>query len=178
MLPEWKFDEKTGSILKDWRKSSHITQDDMAARLGTTRQSILKIEHGATHSKSYTLYLYGKITGHNPSSIFIDSMSNNKAGAEEIVDTIMSMDNKELSLVRKIIFKNHGTDFKVLIHLCAAYLMLPMIDRQRIALQIISDYELYKNHASDIEPDIALLKKAQKKGREAAINGKERYEIK
>lgn len=36
----------TGELIKFYRKQRHMTQDELAARIGTTKQTISKYEHG------------------------------------------------------------------------------------------------------------------------------------
>lgn len=37
---------QTGELIKYYRKERHMTQDELARRLGTTKQTISKYEHG------------------------------------------------------------------------------------------------------------------------------------
>jgi DNA-binding XRE family transcriptional regulator len=56
-----KFNEQsqaffTGKIIEDARKSAHLTQDELAKRIGSTKSHISRIENGKTDPKLNTFF--------------------------------------------------------------------------------------------------------------------------
>lgn len=181
-LPEFEFDMIIGRTLQKWRKEKKITQKEMADKLGTARQSIINIEQGATHTKSYTIYKVAHITGKDPSDIYTDiedEENNHERLLLHILKSTKRFTFDMLQAVNDIIEEAKRGNLRAILHLFSMYLRLPMRDRQNLALLALNCYKtaLSRNEIEkrDFMPDIDIVEKSQESGWKAAINNKESY---
>lgn len=183
-IPEFEYDMRVGQILKKWRKNKKITQQDMAAKIGTTRQSIVNIERGNTHAKSYTIYLYGIITG-KISDMFYSDIENLKTDSDSLLNVILSKTRRfssdMLEAVNEIIDEDNRGDLRAVLHLFSMYLRLPMRDRQNLSMIALNCYKAALERKEIPErnfmPDIELVEKCQKLGYEACVHDKDLYNM-
>lgn len=181
-LPEFEFDIKIGEVLTKWRKSQKITQNEMAERIGTARQSIINLEKGNTHVKSYTVYRWAIITKNNPDTIY-DEIAEADRDYDDLLKKILSDTRKfsvdMLEAVNEIMSEIRG-NLRAILHLFVMYLRCPMRDRANLTLLILNCYKtaLARGEAEKKKfmPDVNLVQKYQETGVRAWIDGKEKYE--
>ena len=181
-LPEFEFDIIVGRTLQKWRKEKKITQKEMAEKIGTARQSIINIEKGETHTKTYTIYRWAKITGKNPDTLYAelnDTDHDHGALLVKVLAGTKAFTSDMLEVVNEIMSEDIRGNLRAVLHLFDMYLHCPMHDRQSIALLIINNYKtaLARGEIKERKfmPDIELVEKCQESGWKAAINNKESY---
>lgn len=183
-LPEFEYDIKVGQILKQWRKDKKITQKDMAAKIGTTRQSIVNIERGNTHTKSYTIYLYGNITGRNSDTLYSD-IKDLQPDSDSLLNRILSKTRRfspdMLEAVNEIIDEDNRGDLRAVLHLFSMYLRLPMRDRQNLSVIALNCYKTALDRKEipkrKFMPNIELVEKCQRLAYGACVNDKDLYNV-
>lgn len=180
MLPEYLFDIKIGQILKQWRKKARITQEEMADKICTTRQSINRIENGLTHCKCYTIYVWSLITK-NPISSILPYFNNapDDCLLHEIISGTSKFSEDMKKAVHCIIYEKHGGNVQAVLHLFVMYLRCPLRDRQNLTLLILNCYKTALERGEiehhDFIPDMQLVADSQELGRQAFIKNKNQY---
>ena len=187
MLTEREFNFRAAEILQRWRKEADMTQDQMADAMNCVRRTIASIESGMTNLKLYTIYRYAEITHHaiDILSAELNGIKNTDSAskaAAAIIDRISTFTPDEVLGVFFIFFGDHNSNLRAFIHLCSAYLHLPMRDKHILTALIINCYEnaIKTGEVScpdGFHPDLSLLSHAQEKGREAFLSGKDTYHI-
>ena len=82
-------DESFGKILKEFRKKSGLTQEELSEQLGISLKYISRIENGNNGVKTQTLIKYMNILGITPNTLYSKFITN-----EDV--------KKNLSLTEKI----------------------------------------------------------------------------
>lgn len=181
-LPEFEYDLRIGRVLTRWRKEKKITQSEMADLIGTARQSIINIEKGNTHTKSYTIYKWAKITKQNPDTVY-DEIEDQDRDYDDLLKKILSgtrnFTKDMLEAVGEIMTERRG-NLRAILNVFVMYLRCPMRDRANLTLLILNCYKAELARGDIVKknfmPDIELVQKYQESGMNAWINGKDKYE--
>src|SRR6266581_8759290 len=98
-----------GRILRQRRNDAHLSQDDVAIRVGLVRTSITNIENGRQHVSLHMLYALAKVVGARPHDLLPDStiLLQEDAKLEKALGkTPMAEDEKDW--IRRLVSKTQG----------------------------------------------------------------------
>lgn len=185
MVSEREANERIGRLISRWRSEAGFTQTELGEKIGLSRRQIQNMESGEANFKYYHLMLIAEACGKDIGVRLIDIDEIWKSDDEKTLyyglkQRIKRFSTDMIKAIHFIFYVNHGSDLRAFTQLCVAYLNLPMRDKQRIAGNIISDYENAAHIGeltcpNEYQPDMHLIKEAQEKGRKAYLKNEPTY---
>ena len=97
-------DESFGKILKEFRKKSGLTQEELSEQLGISLKYISRIENGNNGVKTQTLIKYMNILGITPNIIYSNFITNQNIKDDiSLSEKISSLSNEKKEFISSII---------------------------------------------------------------------------
>lgn len=104
-LPQGGFYVSLGSQIREARRQSHLTQDELAGVVGLTRTSITNIERGRQPVSVYALVQLSSALGREPGSFLVPDDGKPSARVEE---QLRSLDDDKRRWITRIIKNDAG----------------------------------------------------------------------
>lgn len=97
-------DKSFGKILKEFRKKSGLTQEELSEQLGISLKYISRIENGNNGVKTQTLIKYMNILGITPNIIYSNFITNQNIKDDiSLSEKISSLSNEKKEFISSII---------------------------------------------------------------------------
>lgn len=97
-------DRSFGKILKEFRKKSGLTQEELSEQLGISLKYISRIENGNNGVKTQTLIKYMNILGITPNIIYSNFITNQNIKDDiSLSEKISSLSNEKKEFISSII---------------------------------------------------------------------------
>lgn len=99
-----EIDKTFGKILRDFRLSAELTQDELAEQLGISLKYISRIENGNGGIKTQTLIKYMNILGITPNTLYKEFITNSKLKKNiELLQKVNELTDEKKEFVSDII---------------------------------------------------------------------------
>ncbi len=97
-------DKSFGKILKEFRKKSGLTQEELSEQLGISLKYISRIENGNNGVKTQTLIKYMNILGITPNTIYSNFITNQNIKDDiSLSKKISSLSNEKKEFISSIV---------------------------------------------------------------------------
>lgn len=97
-------DRSFGKILKEFRKKSGLTQEELSEQLGISLKYISRIENGNNGVKTQTLIKYMNILGITPNTIYSNFITNQNIKDDiSLSKKISSLSNEKKEFISSIV---------------------------------------------------------------------------
>ena len=97
-------DKSFGKILKEFRKKSGLTQEELSEQLGISLKYISRIENGNNGVKTQTLIKYMNILGITPNTIYSNFITNQNIKDDiSLSEKIGSLSNEKKEFISSIV---------------------------------------------------------------------------
>lgn len=178
-----------------WRKSradGGKSQAYMAEKMGVSRKTVQNWEDGLSCPSQERAFEWFKVLDLHPLPYYLDLLypeinSLKPASADADVKRALVEMIQDLSpdACRKLLYwmyGEHGSSPIAVLEMITAHLQTPLQNRLNIAQSIETNYEVAKAgnrlvQPDHVQPDLDLLKKAIKLGKESALNGRKTYSV-
>lgn len=179
-------------ILRTTRYDSGKSQEFMALELGVARRTIQNWETGVSEPGVSQAIEWFIVLGRNPIPFLLQYlfpvMDHISAGDDTdklrraLARLIQELPDEGVRQLLYLLYGDHGSSPKAVLHLMNAHLQTPMKDRIIQAEIITKNYELAKMTGTlarpdHIQPSVELLHSAIASGEKAYFNGESEYMI-
>lgn len=191
MISKVDVSERFAKLWRSSREDGHRSQEYMAKALGVSKKTVQNWESGLSSPSQIKGFEWFDVLGLNPLPYYMelihpnDFMKDNYMMPDITIKNVLvaAIEALPLDVQRKCLYilcGAHGSSPVAMTELTMAYLQTPLHDRVAIAQAVAINYELAKatgaiRNPNEIQPDMNLLTDAIKKGKIAAIEGKNGY---
>lgn len=183
-----QFRQALPGVLARIRTDAGISQEEMASRLGVSRQSVRAYEAGQSFIRTDYLFLWASACGREVAVVVDEAAHPEKYAPGAAVDVDAERDVLAEYVRRtaspEFIQAAHTITFRTqreaIMQLFLAYLCLPLQLAWRHARAILEDYRFAERTGQlqgSVRPDMGILCRAVESGTVAAADGKETYEL-
>lgn len=166
------------------------SQEQMADEMGVSRKTIQNWEKGASTPDLEQTFRWFRILGISPLVYLWEylhpDMKNINAKTEvevlrkSLLNIVEELPEEGMRQLLYILYGDHGSSPRSILHLMNAYLQTPMKDRVTQAGIIVRNYEMARRKGDltdteHVQPDLELLHNAIDKGEEAFVRNDSGY---